>query len=99
MAVTNPKQHVKALQMLALATLFWGVSFPVMKALGAVQQVLLPESSSWFSASLTIVVRFGVAALIMICWSWRSLRQLTRLEIQQGVGLGVFGSIGMLFQM
>lgn len=99
MPVTDPKEHIKALQMLALATLFWGVSFPVMKALGAAQHALLPDLSSWFSAALTVTVRFGLAALIMLVWSWKTIRGVTRLEFQQGLGLGVFGSMGMLFQM
>jgi drug/metabolite transporter (DMT)-like permease len=96
---TSSSNQRKASQMLLLATVFWGVSFPVMKALGMVQQQLLPNASSWFISSSATAVRFGLAALIMLAWSWRSLRQMTRLEIWQGLGLGLFGGAGLLFQM
>ena len=85
--------------MLLLATVFWGVSFPTMKALGMVQERLLPGANSWFVTSLAITLRFGAAALLMSIWSWRTLREMTRLEVWQGLGLGVFGGVGLLFQM
>ncbi len=85
--------------MLLLATLFWGVSFPTMKALGMVQEKLLAESNSWFVTSLAVTVRFAAAALLMTLCSWRTLRQITWLETWQGLGLGFFGGVGLLFQM
>lgn len=88
-----------ATKMLIFATVFWGVSFPIMKALGMVQQVLLPGGSSWFTASSTMVVRFGSAGIIMLIWSCRTIRQLTWLEFWQGFGLGVFSGAGMVLQM
>ena len=57
-----PDDHprLKATQMLLLANLFWGLSFPTMKALGMAQQLVLPGQSSWFFSSLCIVLRFGL---------------------------------------
>ena len=85
--------------MLLFATIFWGVSFPVMRSLGLLQEQLLPGLSSWFMTSATVAARFGLAALLLAMWSWRTLPHLTRLEFRQGAGLAFFGGLGILFQM
>lgn len=85
--------------MLVLANACWALSFPTMKALEASQRTLFENSSSWFITSLALVVRFGVAALVMFLVCARTLRKLTWLEVWEGVGLGVFGGIGLIFQM
>ena len=85
--------------MLLLTTIFWGISFPTMKALSLVQSHVLPDASSWFVTSVVGFTRFGLAALIMAAWSWRTLPHLTRSELWQGVGLGFFGGGGMILQM
>ena len=82
-----------------LATVFWGLSFLSMKALVLTQEKLLPEGSTWFFASLSILIRFGVAGMILFFLCLPTLRKLTGLEIWQGAGLAVVGSIGLLFQM
>jgi len=102
--MANPRraispQHARAVRMLAIATLFWGVSFPVMKAIGILQQELLPKASTWFGTSLVVFARFAISAVIIGAVSWRSLPKLTRLEVWQGAGLGFFGGIGLIFQM
>ena len=85
--------------MLVLANACWALSFPTMKAMALLQQPMLPQSSSWFIASMTLIVRFSLAALVMLIVSWPTLRKLTRLEVWEGVGLGVFASAGLIFQM
>lgn len=85
--------------MLLGATIFWAVSFPVMKALALEQQKLSPEGSSWFFALIGAMYRFGAAGLILAIIICRDLRNITRLELEQGLGLGVFGVGGILFQM
>jgi len=95
---TDPKR-LRAAEMLVLANVFWALSFPIMKALNLLQAPLLPGSSSWFIASMTISIRSGLAALIMLAICAKSLRQLTRLELWEGFGLGVFASAGLIFQM
>lgn len=89
----------KALQMLAIASAFWGLSFPTTKALAVSQQALLPESNSWFTAALCVVYRFAIATLVMLALSARSLTRLTLLEFEQGLGLGLFGGVGILLQV
>jgi len=89
----------RAIRMLVFATALWGLSFPTTKALALSQQQLLPGSSSWFIASLCVVYRFALAALILLLFSARTLPRLTRLEFEQGLGLGLFGGVGILLQV
>ncbi len=95
---TNSKR-LRAAQMLVLANACWALSFPTMKALTLLQQPLLPQSSSWFIAASTLTVRFALAAVVVFLISARSLAQITWLEIWQGLGLGLFASAGLIFQM
>lgn len=85
--------------MLAAATIFWGLSFPIMKSLALLQQQLVPGISSWFSSSVIVIARFGISALLIGLICLPTIRKLTALEISQGVGLGLFGSLGLIFQM
>ena len=85
--------------MLILATACWALSFPVMKALALAQQKLLPEAGSWFLTALGVVVRFGVAGLILLPFVWRELKNISRRELEHGLVLAMFGTSGMLFQM
>jgi drug/metabolite transporter (DMT)-like permease len=89
----------KAAAMLTLATLIWGASFLAMKALGQKQQDLVQSAGTWYVAALSLLIRFGVAALVMGIWCGRKLRHITPLEFWQGAGLGFFGGVGTLFQM
>jgi drug/metabolite transporter (DMT)-like permease len=91
--------HARAVRLLATATLFWGLSFPIMKSIGALQSQLVPEASTWFTTSLVVFARFAVSAIIIGIVAARTLPRLTPLEIYQGAGLGFFGGIGLVFQM
>ena len=91
--------RLRALRMLMVASAFWGLSFPTTKALAVAQQELLPASSSWFGAALCVVYRFAIATLVLLVLAARSLTQLTRLELEQGLGLGLFGGVGILLQV
>ena len=94
-AATRPR----AVQMLVLCTALWGLSFPTTKALAITQQALLPDVGTWFVASLCTVYRFAAAALILLMFSLRTLGRITREELQQGIGLGLFGGGGILLQV
>ena len=85
--------------MLLVATTLFAVSFPVMKALVLEQQKLQPGANSWFFTSLDVMYRFGAAGLLLAVFLGRGLRKISRLEIEQGLGLAVFGAGGILFQM
>ena len=91
--------RLKAIQMLVLCCALWAVSFPTTKALALAQQALVPGANSWFLASLLVVFRFALAALGMALLSVRTVRDVTRPEIWQGLGLGFFGGAGILLQV
>ena len=85
--------------MLVLATVAWGFSFPLMKALPVAQRQLVPGAGDWFLAALAMALRFTMSALVMLALCGKSVRRLTLSEIKMGAGLGVFGGLGMLLQM
>ncbi|MCL5099364.1 MAG: DMT family transporter [Candidatus Omnitrophica bacterium] len=95
----NRSTRRRAICMLLLATAFWGVSFPTVKALTLAQPALMTGKSSWLLAALTLTVRFGATALILLAWHRSDLRKLTSLERWQGLGLGLFGGTGLLLQL
>ena len=92
-------QRAKAIRILLMCTLFWGLSFPVMKALGLAQANLVPVSGTWFITFLGVLYRFGASALIMGLIFLPSLRTISRREIEQGIVIALFGAGGILFQM
>lgn len=85
--------------MLVMATALWALSFPTMKAVILAQQELLPGSSTWFASAVCMVYRFGIATVGLLVWCLPTIRGLTRLEVYEGVGLGVFASAGLVLQM
>ena len=85
--------------MLLLATMFWASSFPLMKSLALEQQKLLPGAGTWFFTSLGVMYRFGAAGVLLALFLRRDLLRISRLELEQGLGLAVFGVGGILFQM
>jgi len=93
------KVEQKAILLLALATFFWGLSFIVMKALALMQQRLAPGLSVWSISSLSIFLRFSISAAILVIFFFKQIPKISRKEMMQGLGLGFFGGIGLLFQM
>ena len=85
--------------MLFAATMFWASSFPLMKSLAMEQQKLLPDASTWFFTSLGVMYRFGAAGLLLAIFLRSNLLKISRLELEQGLGLAVFGVGGILLQM
>lgn len=90
-----------AARMLILACAMWGLSFPVIKALSLVQSAALPEADTWLLSAVTMVWRFALAAALtaLIAVARTGGLRITRGEIAQGLGLGVFGGLGMLLQV
>ena len=89
----------KALQALLFCTVFWALSFPVMKALAQAQQNLLPGAGTWFLSSLCVMLRFLIAGLLLLIVSPSALKKLSRTELEQGLWLALFVSIGNILQM
>lgn len=84
---------------LLLANLFWGLSFPLIKALVLAHQQVLPDSNTWFITACTVAPRFLLATAVLLLVLRKSLGTFTRLEIRQGLLLGVTAGGGMLFQI
>ena len=95
---TNPAQHRKAIWMLLLGNLLWGVSFPLIKSLVLLHGRLVPGSSPWFITAVTLFPRFALGTLVLGAVTWGARRTLTRSEWRQGLGLGAFAMAGMAFQ-
>ncbi len=96
---TKSPHHAQAVLWLVVANLCWGLSFPVIKALGAVQSGLIPTSNTWFVSACVIAPRFALAALILGVACLGTVRTLTWPEIRQGLKLGGFTGAGMVFQI
>jgi drug/metabolite transporter (DMT)-like permease len=84
--------------MLVLANVFWGLSFPLIKAIAYEHERLLPESSSWFITACMLAPRFLLAAVVLGLLQRGALRGMSRLEVRQGVLLASFAVLGMVFQ-
>ncbi len=96
----GPPSHIhrQAILMLLLANLFWGLSFPLIKALMFAHQLAVPASGTWFITAYTIAPRFLLGTAVLLLVLGKKLGSLTRLEIRQGALLGLTGGAGMLFQ-
>lgn len=84
--------------MLVIANLFWAVSFPIVKALLLIHEQMLPHAGPWFSTIYTMAPRFLIAVGLLVLWRPRSVLQITRGELHQGVVLGLFTATGMFLQ-
>ncbi|MSU49990.1 MAG: DMT family transporter [Opitutus sp.] len=97
MSPPHSAERTRALLMLLLANFFWGLSFPLIKAIVLLHGRLLPEAGTWFLTVYSVAPRFVLATAILAvlgrgCW------RATPREWQQGVIIGLFASAGMLFQ-
>jgi drug/metabolite transporter (DMT)-like permease len=88
----------RAILLLLLANLFWGLSFPLIKGLLLLQHELLPGVGGWFPLLFTIAPRFLLAVLILLALQPRESWRATPKEWRQGVLLGLFAAGGMLLQ-
>ncbi len=88
----------KAALLLVFGTAAWGLSFPTAKAVMQVQALVLPGLPEWFHAAFVLFNRMLIATVMMLVILGRDRRGLTRLELRQGLELGLFGGVGMLLQ-
>ena len=92
------ERQVRAVLMLVVANVFWGLSFPLIKATALAHEQVLPGSSSWFITACLLAPRFLLGVAILGLAARGALRGMTRLEIRQGVILALFAVLGMIFQ-
>ncbi len=80
---------------LVAACFFWGIGFPLTKAFALRAQVEAPEANGWFIVAALVAGRFSLAgALLLLVQRTRP----TRLELEQGIWVGLFSVCGLLFQ-
>jgi drug/metabolite transporter (DMT)-like permease len=84
--------------MLVVANFYWGLSFPIIKAISLLHTKLLPEAGTWFSTAYTVAPRFLVAVALLLALRPREAWRATASEWRQGLMLGAFATLGMLFQ-
>ena len=84
--------------MLVLATLYWGLSFPVIKALTTINRIQFPDGGAWFVTAQAVAPRFVAAVLIMLVFGGRPDGLPTLAELRQGLAVGVFAAAGALLQ-
>ncbi|MGD1032190.1 MAG: EamA family transporter [Opitutaceae bacterium] len=110
MSPTSAELRNKAIGMLLLANLFWGLSFPLIKAL-LLLNARISGGSALFVIGCTVAPRFLIGALVLAAWQCRPNARkgesgqcpakgpfLTMAELKHGVFVGLFGVAGMLFQ-
>ena len=99
MTHASSTERTRALSMLLLANFFWGLSFPLIKAIVLLQEKLIPETAgTWFSTIYIVAPRYALAVLIMVVLRPRNSWRASRGEWKQGVIIGLFAAAGMLFQ-
>jgi drug/metabolite transporter (DMT)-like permease len=88
----------RAVAMLILANLYWGLSFPIIKTVASLNRLMLPEAGTWYVSAATLAPRFLVAVLLMLLFrrGWGGVP--TGSEIRQGVGVGAFAAAGTFLQ-
>ena len=90
--------HTQAILGLLLANLFWGLSFPLIKAIIFAHEQVLPAGGHWFVTAMTVAPRFLLATALLAFLTRRELARLTRGEIRQGLLLGLSAALGMYLQ-
>ncbi len=90
--------HAEALLGLLLANFFWGLSFPLIKAIIHAHHLVLPDSNHWFVTTMTVAPRFLLATALLALVLRRQLATLRAGEIRQGLLLGLSAALGMYLQ-
>lgn len=98
MSVVEYPQRAQAVVMLLLTNLFWGFSFPVVKALTQVHARIVPEAGTWFATCNTIGPRFVLGTVVLLLMQARSFWRIRRAEWQQGLLIAFFSAGGMMLQ-
>jgi drug/metabolite transporter (DMT)-like permease len=85
--------------MLLAAAVMWGLSIPIMKALGVEQAQLAPELGSASSSLASLCLRFAGAGALLAALARRSPLSITALEWRHGSVVGAITAVSMLLQV
>ena len=88
----------RARMLLIGATLFWGLTFPLIRGLQLAQNDHAPDVSAPTLVSADVAARFGVAALVLLPFCVRDLLNIRRREWMQAIGLAFLAGIGLFLQ-
>ena len=88
----------RARSLLIGATLFWGLSFPLMRSLMLAQAAHAPGVSATAMACANVTMRFGLASVILALICGREALNVTRREAMQAVGLAFLAGTGLFLQ-
>ena len=96
----NPNPlRARALTMLIVTALLWGFSFPILKAIAMLHELLVPGGNSWFITAWSVAPRFIVSVVVLGAFMGTRLGGITRLEFKQGTGIAFFLTLGLFFQV
>lgn len=98
MSDADPRLRRRAVLLLLLANVYWGLSFPLIKAITALNHLLVPEAGTWFLAAAALAPRYLLAAAIVAAFQRGALARPSRRELEQGLGIAAFASVGSLLQ-
>jgi drug/metabolite transporter (DMT)-like permease len=88
----------RAVLLLLLANVYWGLSFPLIKAITALNHLLVPAAGTWYLAAAALAPRFLLAVVIMLVFQRAALVRPSRRELEQGLGIAAFAAAGSLLQ-
>ena len=81
--------------MLLVTTLFWGLAYPLNKALMELQKPLAGSMDDLKLTGMTIGTLFWLATMCMGLYCALRCPNPTKLEVQHGIGVGVFTAAGL----
>lgn len=101
MLIFSPQRRTRLLASLVLTFCCagWAFSFPGVKALMVLGERNVSGSSTFFLATLCVGIRFAISALLLAPFVFGKGRSIQPLELKQGIGIGSFGGLGLVFQM
>jgi drug/metabolite transporter (DMT)-like permease len=88
----------RARALLIGATVFWGLTFPLVRGMQLAQRAHVPEISASALACGDVALRFGLAAVVLAPLCARELISLTRREWLQATGLALLAGLGLYLQ-
>lgn len=91
-------ERSKARLILLLSGFFWGLSFPLLKAVLALNDRLVPQSGGLFATLYIIAPRFAVALVLLLAFQVRAGLKITRGEFKQGAMTGLFATVAVFLQ-
>ncbi|HEY4302231.1 MAG TPA: EamA family transporter [Candidatus Didemnitutus sp.] len=98
MTAAKTHERGRAIAGLLAANLFWGLSFPLIKALDFIVRAAVPEAGTTFVTALSVAPRFLIATAILMLFARRAIVAMTAAEARQGLALGLTAGAGMYFQ-